>query len=112
MYSLKMLCCVYTSLFLLIVSNLFFFAFIDALSKVGMLLVNGSCLIARNLLNGLRTCWEVFQYMTNSENKLFGEGDAANSLLEGYSKFDLNGNMVSIFILYGLLGSKYWTPFI
>lgn len=50
--------------------------------------------------------------MTNSENKLFGEGDAANSLLEGYSKFDLNGNMVSIFILYGLLGSKYWTPFI
>ncbi|KAJ0097373.1 hypothetical protein Patl1_28654 [Pistacia atlantica] len=52
-----------------------------------------SCLIARNLLNGLRTCWEVFQYLTSSENKLFGEGDAANSLLEGYSKFDLNGNM-------------------
>lgn len=72
---------------------------------------NDSCLIARNLLNGLRTCWEVFQYLTSSENKLFGEGDAANSLLEGYSKFDLNGNMVSIFILYGLLDSKYWSPF-
>lgn len=51
-----------------------------------------SCLIARNLLNGLKTCWEVFQHMTCSENKLFCQaGDAANSLLEGYSKFDFNG---------------------
>ncbi|KAH9711959.1 Histone-lysine N-methyltransferase CLF [Citrus sinensis] len=51
-----------------------------------------SCLIARNLLNGLKTCWEVFQYMTCSENKLFCQaGDAATSLLEGYSKFDFNG---------------------
>ncbi|KAJ4714846.1 Histone-lysine N-methyltransferase [Melia azedarach] len=53
-----------------------------------------SCLIARNLLNGLKSCWEVFQYMTCSENKLFCQvGDAANSHLEGYSKFDLNGTM-------------------
>lgn len=51
-----------------------------------------SCLIARNLLNGLKTCWEVFQYMTCSENKLFCQaGDAATSLFEGYSKFDFNG---------------------
>lgn len=56
-----------------------------------------SCLIARNLLNGLKTCWEVFQYMTSSGNKLFGQaGDGANSLLEGYAKFDFNGNVVSI----------------
>ncbi|KAF2283740.1 hypothetical protein GH714_014701 [Hevea brasiliensis] len=53
-----------------------------------------SCLIARNLLNGLKTCWEVFQYMTCSENRLACQaGDVANSLGEGYSKFDFNGAM-------------------
>ncbi|GAV67751.1 SET domain-containing protein [Cephalotus follicularis] len=53
-----------------------------------------SCLISRNLLNGLKTCWEIFQYMTYSENKLSCQaGDAANSLLEGFSKFDFNGSM-------------------
>ncbi|XP_021633083.1 histone-lysine N-methyltransferase CLF isoform X2 [Manihot esculenta] len=46
----------------------------------------------RNLLNGLKTCWDVFQYMTGSENRLAcQDGDAANSLGEGYSKFDFNG---------------------
>ncbi|XP_050205617.1 histone-lysine N-methyltransferase CLF isoform X2 [Mercurialis annua] len=50
------------------------------------------CLIARNLLNGLKTCGEVFQYMTCSDNRLAClAGDAANSLGEGYSKFDFNG---------------------
>ncbi|XP_022739202.1 histone-lysine N-methyltransferase CLF-like isoform X2 [Durio zibethinus] len=53
-----------------------------------------SCLIARNLLNGLKTCWEVFQYMTCSDNKLACHAaDGVISLLEGYSKFDLNGTM-------------------
>ncbi|KAF5736163.1 histone-lysine N-methyltransferase CLF [Tripterygium wilfordii] len=53
-----------------------------------------SCLIARNLLNGLKTCWEVYQYMTCSENRLscLG-GEGANSLGEGYSKFEFNGAM-------------------
>ncbi|KAK6923060.1 Pre-SET CXC domain [Dillenia turbinata] len=45
-----------------------------------------SCLIARNLLNGLKTCSEVFQYMNFSENKL-STGDGVNSL-KGYSKGD------------------------
>ncbi|XP_062156816.1 histone-lysine N-methyltransferase CLF [Alnus glutinosa] len=46
-----------------------------------------SCLIARNLLNGMKTCWEVFQYMNCSESKLSCQvGDGANSLVEGYSK--------------------------
>ncbi|KAJ8764299.1 hypothetical protein K2173_006039 [Erythroxylum novogranatense] len=49
-----------------------------------------SCLIARNLLTGLKTCWEVFQYMTCSENTCQG-GDA--NFLDGYSKFDVNGSM-------------------
>ncbi|WCJ31189.1 Histone-lysine N-methyltransferase CLF [Euphorbia peplus] len=47
-----------------------------------------SCFIARNLLNGLKTCSEVFQYMC-SENLGCQVGDAANG--EGYSKFDFNG---------------------
>lgn len=46
-----------------------------------------SCLVARNLLNGMKTCWEVFQYMNCSESNLFCQaGDGANSLVEGYSK--------------------------
>ncbi|CAL9026725.1 unnamed protein product [Prunus brigantina] len=46
-----------------------------------------SCLIARNLLNGMKNCWEVFQYMNYSESKMScQEGDAANSLIEGHSK--------------------------
>ncbi|XP_028760528.1 histone-lysine N-methyltransferase CLF isoform X2 [Neltuma alba] len=46
-----------------------------------------SCLIARNLLTGLKTCWEVFQYINCNEGKMPGPvGDAANSLLDGYSK--------------------------
>ncbi|XP_059458810.1 histone-lysine N-methyltransferase CLF isoform X2 [Corylus avellana] len=46
-----------------------------------------SCLIARNLLNGMKTCWDVFQYMNCSESKLSCQvGDGANSLVEGYSK--------------------------
>uniref|UniRef100_A0A1I9W0B0 [histone H3]-lysine(27) N-trimethyltransferase n=1 Tax=Populus tomentosa TaxID=118781 RepID=A0A1I9W0B0_POPTO len=53
-----------------------------------------SCLIARNLLNGLKTCWEVFQYMTRSENRLACEAGDAGTLGEGYSKFDFNGTMV------------------
>ncbi|KAK8483625.1 hypothetical protein V6N13_133146 [Hibiscus sabdariffa] len=53
-----------------------------------------SCLIARNLLNGLKTCWEVFQYMTGSDNKLaYHAADGGLSLLEGCSKYDLNGTM-------------------
>ncbi|KAF7828711.1 Histone-lysine N-methyltransferase CLF [Senna tora] len=46
-----------------------------------------SCLISRNLLNGLKTCWEVFQYINCNEGKASGPaGDAANSLMDGYSK--------------------------
>ncbi|KAK8556762.1 hypothetical protein V6N12_003157 [Hibiscus sabdariffa] len=55
-----------------------------------------SCLIARNLLNGLKTCWEVFQYMTGADNKLaYHAASGVLSLLEGCSKYDLNGAMGS-----------------
>ncbi|XP_065874455.1 histone-lysine N-methyltransferase CLF isoform X2 [Euphorbia lathyris] len=50
-----------------------------------------SCFIARNLLNGLKTCSEVFRYMVCSENLGCQVGDAANPHGEGYSKFDFNG---------------------
>ncbi|KAJ7944440.1 Histone-lysine N-methyltransferase [Quillaja saponaria] len=46
-----------------------------------------SCLIARNLLDGLKTCWEVFQYINCDGGKMsYPTGDAANSLVEGYPK--------------------------
>ncbi|XP_052195897.1 histone-lysine N-methyltransferase CLF isoform X2 [Diospyros lotus] len=48
-----------------------------------------SCLISRNLMNGMKTCSEVFLYMNCSENRLCSRpGDGMNSLLEGYSKLD------------------------
>lgn len=44
----------------------------------------------------MKTCWDVFQYMNCSESKLSCQvGDGANSLVEGYSKVDLNGTVVS-----------------
>ncbi|KAJ8770640.1 hypothetical protein K2173_021287 [Erythroxylum novogranatense] len=52
-----------------------------------------SCLIARNLLTGLKTCWEVFQYMTVSENRLACQGRDVNFHGDGYSKFDISGSM-------------------
>ncbi|WMV17091.1 hypothetical protein MTR67_010476 [Solanum verrucosum] len=47
-----------------------------------------SCMIARNLLNGLKTCWEVFQYMNNSENKLSLVSDGVNGMFQGSFKGD------------------------
>ncbi|CAA7409796.1 unnamed protein product [Spirodela intermedia] len=46
-----------------------------------------SCLIARNLLSGMKTCSEVFQYMNLIENKAtYRAGDGTNSHAEGHNK--------------------------
>ncbi|CAN4082934.1 unnamed protein product [Withania somnifera] len=47
-----------------------------------------SCMIARNLLNGLKNCWEVFQYMNKPENKLSRVSDEVNGMFEGSFKDD------------------------
>ncbi|CAN4093536.1 unnamed protein product [Withania somnifera] len=48
-----------------------------------------SCLIARNLMNGLKTCWDVFQYMNNFGNKLFSRAvDGMDGIFEGGSNDD------------------------
>lgn len=49
-----------------------------------------SCLIARNVMNGLKNCSEVFQYMNSSDNRQFQAGDGANSMLDGSSNVDCN----------------------
>ncbi|KAI3878644.1 hypothetical protein MKW92_041504 [Papaver armeniacum] len=48
-----------------------------------------SCLIARNLLSGMKTCAEVFQYMSFTENKLCNRADGSNSA-EGQTPGDRN----------------------
>ncbi|GAA0176369.1 histone modifying enzyme [Lithospermum erythrorhizon] len=48
---------------------------------------NNSCLISRNLMNGLKTCREVFQYMNHCEHKLSLQG-GHGSPAEGSSKGD------------------------
>lgn len=59
-----------------------------------------SCLLARNLLSGLKTCWDVFQYINCEEGKMSGpSGDATNSLVEGYSKVDFNSKFSVLFSL-------------
>uniref|UniRef100_A0A1D1Y7A5 Histone-lysine N-methyltransferase EZ1 n=1 Tax=Anthurium amnicola TaxID=1678845 RepID=A0A1D1Y7A5_9ARAE len=53
-----------------------------------------SCLIARNLLSGMKTCSEVFQYMNFIENKAASRaGDGANSHAEGHSMVDFSETM-------------------
>ncbi|XP_057491757.1 histone-lysine N-methyltransferase CLF-like isoform X1 [Actinidia eriantha] len=50
-----------------------------------------SCLIARNLMIGMKACSEVFLYMNSSKNRMSSRaGDGVNSLLEVYSKGDCN----------------------
>ncbi|KAK9667803.1 hypothetical protein RND81_13G012100 [Saponaria officinalis] len=41
-----------------------------------------SCLIARNLLNGLKTCTEVYEYMTRLDNKLLCQGSNNGTSLD------------------------------
>ncbi|KAI3726301.1 hypothetical protein L1987_66098 [Smallanthus sonchifolius] len=52
-----------------------------------------SCLIARNLMNGLKTCAEVFYAMNCSENKLSSQGGDITNFLGDGSRIDSNGNM-------------------
>lgn len=47
-----------------------------------------SCMIARNLLTGFKTCWEVFQYMNNSENKLSLVSDGLTGMFQPSFKGD------------------------
>ncbi|RZC46967.1 hypothetical protein C5167_039922 [Papaver somniferum] len=48
-----------------------------------------SCLIARNLLVGMKTCAEVFQYMSYTKNKLCHRAEGSNSA-EGQTQGDHN----------------------
>ncbi|CAL1408634.1 unnamed protein product [Linum trigynum] len=76
--------------------NLSWKAFEKSLFEKGMeIFGKNSCLIARNLLNGLKTCVEVFQFMRQADKRLaYQAGDAANCLGDGYSKFDQGNNEV------------------
>ncbi|XP_057768934.1 histone-lysine N-methyltransferase CLF [Salvia miltiorrhiza] len=49
-----------------------------------------SCLIARNLMSGLKSCSEIFKYMHNSENKLFSRDGDGMVLADGCLKADGN----------------------
>ncbi|CAH1434856.1 unnamed protein product [Lactuca virosa] len=52
-----------------------------------------SCLIARNLMNNMKTCSEVFYAMNSSENKLSSQGGDGTSSLGDGSRIDSNENM-------------------
>ncbi|KAK9067044.1 hypothetical protein SSX86_014368 [Deinandra increscens subsp. villosa] len=51
-----------------------------------------SCLVARNLMNGMKTCAEVFYAMNCSENKLSSQGGDGTNFLGDGSRNDSNGN--------------------
>ncbi|CAA2987453.1 histone-lysine N-methyltransferase CLF [Olea europaea subsp. europaea] len=66
-------------------------AFEKSLYEKGLLIYGRtSCLIARNLMNGLKTCSEVFKYMHRSESEqFFRVGDGA-TFANGYLKADVS----------------------
>jgi hypothetical protein len=52
-----------------------------------MVCLSHSCLIARNLLGGMKTCKDVFQYMNYIENNsASGALSGVDSLVKGYIK--------------------------
>lgn len=52
-----------------------------------MICLSHSCLIARNLLGGMKTCRDVFQYMNYIENSsASGTLSGVDSLVKGYIK--------------------------
>ncbi|CAI9780775.1 unnamed protein product [Fraxinus pennsylvanica] len=64
-------------------------AFEKALYEKGLLIYGrSSCLIARNLMNGLKTCSEVYKYMHHSENKQFFRAGDGATFADGYLKAD------------------------
>lgn len=67
-------------------------------SDVG-LCMSCSCLIARNLMSGLKSCSEIFKFMNRSENKIFSEDGDEMSLADGCLKADGNEIGVSPFLL-------------
>ncbi|XP_073149001.1 histone-lysine N-methyltransferase EZ1 isoform X2 [Henckelia pumila] len=49
-----------------------------------------SCLIARNLMNGLKNCSEVFQYMHHLGKDIYSRASNGTTLTDGYLKADGN----------------------
>ncbi|KAL6530151.1 hypothetical protein OROMI_028796 [Orobanche minor] len=49
-----------------------------------------SCLIARNLMSGLKSCSEIFKYMHRSDKKMFRLEDDGMTLVDGSLKADVN----------------------
>lgn len=57
-----------------------------------------SCLIARNLLNGLKSCSETFKYMHRSDANLFAQNGEGMDPADINSNADGNETAVSYFI--------------
>lgn len=57
-----------------------------------------SCLIARNLMSGLKSCSEIFKYMHHSEKKIFSRDGDGMALADGCLKADGNETVVSLFV--------------
>ncbi|KAL7141418.1 hypothetical protein ABFS83_08G051300 [Erythranthe nasuta] len=49
-----------------------------------------SCLIARNLMSGLKSCSEIFKYMHHSEKKMFSRDGEGMTLADGCLEEDVN----------------------
>ncbi|KAL3646302.1 hypothetical protein CASFOL_011482 [Castilleja foliolosa] len=49
-----------------------------------------SCMIARNLMSGLKSCSEIFKYMHRSDKKIFSQDDDGMTLADGSPNDDVN----------------------
>ncbi|KAK6116219.1 hypothetical protein DH2020_050015 [Rehmannia glutinosa] len=64
-----------------------------------------SCLIARNLMSGLKNCSEIFRYMHHSDKKVFSRDGDGMTLGDGCLKADINETVASLF--YSLFAKNY-----
>lgn len=71
---------------------------ISTICTKGGLCMSCSCLIARNLLSGLKSCSEIFSYMHRSENRVFSRDGNGMDLADGCLKADGYEIVVSPFL--------------
>ncbi|GER30902.1 histone-lysine N-methyltransferase CLF [Striga asiatica] len=83
-----------------IIDNRYWKPFEKALYEKGIQIFGrNSCLIARNLMSGLKTCSEIFKYMHRSDKKMSQDGDGM-ILPDGCLKADVNEIVASLLYFF------------
>jgi hypothetical protein len=91
------------SLSFIIIIAISFYHIQKLIAALNACFLSCSCLIARNLLGGMKTCSDVFQYMHYIENSsASGTLSSVDSLVKGYIKVGLT---LPLYFFYTLVAS-------